>query len=544
MDIDFTAVRKKAKEKYGPKGGEFQKDSIDFQKVRERANEKYGTLAHNKQLDFQNDRPKDMADSSVGTADLSGPPAQPTFSDTVEYQDFTQQSFTPYLPGLQDSIGKTTPKGGDEVIEPYRGRRTTVNWEEDWTKRVPKAAVPVIEKEKKRQEEYGRLATMDMDSAQEELARLQEQLGLDEQEREKAAVKQDRQDTVLRIPGEVEAASERYDATAESIQAVKERIGYLESKQEYERLSGLDIQGARTELEEAERRLAEAEEERNSAAARSREKDTELRHPGFQSEAEAAQEKYDQIKENIAALQRDIEGAERINRFKYYSKLTQRPDFAEKSKYVPKEEEPEMDVWQTFITGLADEQAPIVWKSSGWEDPFYAWVNGDKEAGAFLKSQDNTYGASGDKFGHFIDSAIGGSPETKQMTRDEVAIFNYLYATEGKEAAYRYYGDLQSDLYRRNRKAEETQAAAYAHEHPFKASAATIIESPLKVATYAFQAVDYLTTGKIDQNEPINRFSYLTTAVREQVSQDVERKWGGYRKLCLPDGNEHGGLSL
>ena len=110
---------------------------------------------------------------------------------------------------------------------------------------------------------------MDMDSAQEELARLQEQLGLNKQEREKAAVKQDRQDTVLRIPGEVETASERYDATAESIQAVKERIGYLESKQEYERLSGLDIQGARTELEEAERRLAEAEEERNSAAASS-----------------------------------------------------------------------------------------------------------------------------------------------------------------------------------------------------------------------------------------------------------------------------------
>ena len=115
MDIDFTAVRKKAKEKYGPKGGEFQKDSIDFQKVRERANEKYGTLAHNKQLDFQNDRPKDMADSSVGTADLSGPPAQPTFSDTVEYQDFTQQPFTPYLPGLQD--------GGRRLIGKKIGRK-------------------------------------------------------------------------------------------------------------------------------------------------------------------------------------------------------------------------------------------------------------------------------------------------------------------------------------------------------------------------------------------------------------------------------------
>ena len=78
MDIDFSAVRKKAKEKYGPKSGEFQEDRIDFGKVRERAKEKYGTPVYDKQLGSQGHQPKDTETFSVGTAVPSGPSSPPT----------------------------------------------------------------------------------------------------------------------------------------------------------------------------------------------------------------------------------------------------------------------------------------------------------------------------------------------------------------------------------------------------------------------------------------------------------------------------------
>ena len=103
MDIDFSAVRKKAKEKYGPKSGEFQEDRIDFGKVRERAKEKYGTPVYDKQLGSQGHQPKDTETFSVGTAVPSGPsspPTQPASTYAASSQGELQTPASiPYAPG-------------------------------------------------------------------------------------------------------------------------------------------------------------------------------------------------------------------------------------------------------------------------------------------------------------------------------------------------------------------------------------------------------------------------------------------------------------
>ncbi len=213
--------------------------------------------------------------------------------------------------------------------------------------------------------------------------------------------------------------------------------------------------------------------------------------------------------------------------YKDYAEIPRAADFEEKRRYIERKTDREMDVLATLLTSLVDDQAPIVWKSSGWEDPFYAWINGDKEAGAYLKSQDNTYGAEGGALGRIMDSATGGMPETAQLSEEEVGIFNYLYAT-APEDAYRYYEFLQSDLYRRAREDEEARAAAYAAEDPVGASAFSILESPLKGLSYAAQLGEYIGGGSINENAPHNKFSYIPTAIRGQVSRDIEANVAGF----------------
>ena len=51
-------------------------------------------------------------------------------------------------------------------------------------------------------------------------------------------------------------------------------------------------------------------------------------------------------------------------------------------------------------------------------------VNGDEAAEVYFKNQDNTSGAEGGTFGHLLDNAVGGNPETDKMEKDEAALFN------------------------------------------------------------------------------------------------------------------------
>ncbi len=124
------------------------------------------------------------------------------------------------------------------------------------------------------------------------------------------------------------------------------------------------------------------------------------------------------------------------------------------------------------------------------------------------------------------------------MADEEVAMFNYIYATQGKEAAHAYYAYLQGDLNYRQRKADEEAAAAFAKENWAGASLTSIAMSPLKGLSYLGQTMDYMSDGKIDQNAAYNKFSYLPSAIRAEAAS----KWGAGWQLLLSNGNEHGRL--
>ncbi len=208
------------------------------------------------------------------------------------------------------------------------------------------------------------------------------------------------------------------------------------------------------------------------------------------------------------------------SRYYYYADFADAPDFAEMSRYVPQErtERRALDI----MLGNYSEGA------SGWEDPLYEYINGNEEAGAYISNAAaNQYG-SDNPLGALFGRATESKAESQQMTEREVAVFNYLYATQGKDAAHAYYDYLQADLNYRKRKADEEYWAAYAARDPVGSSVFSVAMSPVKSLGYIGQLADWLPDQEFDPNAAYNKFSYIPSAIRGQVVKRIEESgnWG------------------
>jgi len=205
------------------------------------------------------------------------------------------------------------------------------------------------------------------------------------------------------------------------------------------------------------------------------------------------------------------------SRYFHYSDLKQANDFAEKSKYKPQTRQKQgLFASATYASG-----------TSGWEDPLYEAVNGNTEAQAWLQNSGAaSYGGVG--LAAIYGAVADGKTESQQMTEDEIATFNYLYATQGQEAAHVYYEYLSADLYYRQRKEQEAYWAKQARQKPVATSMFSVITSPVKGLSYAGQLGDMLADGELTENAPYNSFTYTNTAIRDQVSKQIQDsgKWG------------------
>lgn len=213
-----------------------------------------------------------------------------------------------------------------------------------------------------------------------------------------------------------------------------------------------------------------------------------------------------QINQQIAQLTKSKalldEEAQWGDYFKY-ADLAQAPDFADQSKYVT--------TANGEKTRLSMDGRTVL--ESGFDDYIYDFINRN-EAAADVQS---------------LNASDGWDWEyMKQMNDDEIATFNYLYATQGKEPAYEYITYLTTDLNYRQRKEQEDYWKKYAKDNPVASSVFSAAMSPLKGISYAGQAVDYATTGKIDQNASYNRYSYINNDIRGQVAEKIQNsgKWG------------------
>ncbi len=222
-----------------------------------------------------------------------------------------------------------------------------------------------------------------------------------------------------------------------------------------------------------------------------------------------------------------LDQAGTVARYRKYAGLQDRADFAEKSQYRSTANGKTRDWLQTAMNTYGDDSL------SGWDDPLYEYINGNQEAGAWIQNKAGFLAEAGSgepglagAFGRTTE----GQQRSQTMTEDEIATYNYIHATEGKEAAREYYELLSSDLNLRHRMEEEQWWAQYAKEDPFGSSAFSILTSPLKGLNYVGQAGDYLADGELEDNAAYNRFSYIPGAVRGEVDTQIREamgeKWG------------------
>lgn len=217
-------------------------------------------------------------------------------------------------------------------------------------------------------------------------------------------------------------------------------------------------------------------------------------------------------------------------RGKEYAALAEKPDFAEKSQYKSTANGQEkFNAWSG------------TYSNSGFDDIAYDYINRNEEARSRQMLSDIQSNAS----------LLGlDNSERREMTDDEIATFNYLYAQDTANGdaehknAYAYIDYLTSDLNYRQRAKTEEEWAAYAKEHPVGSSAFSVLESPLKGLSYLGQAADYLSDGEIDQNAGYNKFSYINSAIRNEVNTIVEDNWGGVGSFAYQTGMSMGDFLL
>lgn len=197
-------------------------------------------------------------------------------------------------------------------------------------------------------------------------------------------------------------------------------------------------------------------------------------------------------------------------------------DYADKSKYVStKYGDPHLNIF----SGTYDD--------TGFGDIEYDYINKNTDAANIKLTNDTVYGYT-----------LAGTDKSErfQMTEDEIGLFNYIYKTEGKDAAYAFVDYLESDLNARQRQATQDAWAKYANEKPFESSVFSILTSPMKGVSYIGQAADFIDDGKIDQNAGYNKYSYINSAIRNQVSQQIEAsgKWGQVGSFAYQTGMSMG----
>ena len=188
--------------------------------------------------------------------------------------------------------------------------------------------------------------------------------------------------------------------------------------------------------------------------------------------------------------------------------MSKNADWEERSKYQ-----------STYRGGEKFNYLSGMYTDTGFDDIQYDYINRDETAKGRMLVNDVATNAS------FLGL---DTSYLKQMKDDEIAVYNYLYDPNDKTASDEYLKYLLSDLTYRQREKSEEYWAAYAKEHPVASSTFSVLMSPMKGLSAIGQVADYAADGTIDQNAAYNKFSYIPSSIREQVSNDIAKsgKWG------------------
>lgn len=160
------------------------------------------------------------------------------------------------------------------------------------------------------------------------------------------------------------------------------------------------------------------------------------------------------------------------------------------------------------------------------DDPLYDYINGDRSAGMMLMDATDVI--------HGKETLV-----VEQMTPEEIRMYNYIHATEGKDAAEEYVEFLKPELNARNMQDVKESVAGWTNQNAgtqVLGTVGSIALSPLKGLAYGGQVTDLLTTGKIDTNAPYNMYTAIPNTMRQTVSDNIEKKWGKWGSFAYQTG--------
>ena len=112
----------------------------------------------------------------------------------------------------------------------------------------------------------------------------------------------------------------------------------------------------------------------------------------------------------------------------------------------------------------------------------------------------------------------------RDISENEIKVYNYIYKTEGKKSANQYLSALENTLKNRAVERENTEAAEFADKHPIVASAKSIGTNVAGALEQGGYMVKYLATGDMD----VNRNSMLTSTTRGKVMEKVNWEIGNW----------------
>ena len=226
----------------------------------------------------------------------------------------------------------------------------------------------------------------------------------------------------------------------------------------------------------------------------------------------------------ISEMEEQIKRAKYVQGYEGFMGNMDAADYGAGSQYVSTRTNVPMEDATYYVSyGVNGEGAPALStmydKSKLFGDFLYDYINRNEDALDVAMVNDTS------DYSYFLGHDKGF---LQTMKDEEIGVYNYLYNTKGPEAANAFLSFIESDLEGRRRLQEQARWAEYAKESPFGSSVFSTLISPLKGLSYISQAADMLDDGKMKQDAAYNRFTYIPTTIRNQVSTTIENsgKWG------------------
>ena len=151
------------------------------------------------------------------------------------------------------------------------------------------------------------------------------------------------------------------------------------------------------------------------------------------------------------------------------------------------------------------------------EGSLYQLVNDKDKMDEYFASE--FFSGGGGQAGY--DGGRMDATALRYMSDEQRNIYNYIYSTKGRDQAKQYLEDIMPTLTPLQREDITRAAQEFADENPGLASAVSTLYSPFKASAYVNQIIDYTKDRKIDENASYNAMSYVPTAIRSKVSEDM-----------------------